>query len=46
MGEVNNEIKPEDENVQTQKLILNVTPQKARYVKIVAENFSKIARMA
>lgn len=42
VGEVNNEIKPEDENVQTQKLILNVTPQKARYVKIVAKNFGKL----
>ena len=42
VGEANNEINPEDENVQTQKLILNVTPQKARYVKIVAKNFGKL----
>lgn len=42
VGEINNNIKPEDENIQTQKLTLNINSQKAKYVKILAKNFGKL----
>lgn len=42
VGKISNQIKPEDENVQTQNLSVNFSPEKAKYVKVIAKNFGKL----